>query len=140
MAYGTYRPRVDVTVAREHLEQLRATGMGVRTIAVRTGIPYTNLSDIVWGYTHRDGIRRRRGHISADLEARILAVQPRFDDIADGASIDGRGTRRRLQALACMGWSGAALSRRLGIREYRLARITNAPRVLASTARVVAAL
>ncbi|WP_295792045.1 hypothetical protein [uncultured Microbacterium sp.] len=141
IAYGTYTAgRVDAAPVRAHLEQLRAAGMGIRRIAETHGIPTATLSNIVWGSKDRYGVHRRTARIGTSLAARIMAIRPRLEVIADGAIVDGRGTRRRLQALACMGWSGAELSRRLGIAEYRMNRISHADRVLAGTARTVAAL
>lgn len=141
IAYGTYTAGfVSADPVRAHLDALRGAGMGLRTISAVSGVSGSTLSNIVWGATGPDGIRRRRQHVSQRIAGRILDVRPRLEVMADGASVDGRGTRRRLQALACLGWSGAELSRRLGLPEYRLQRVTHADRVLASTARRVAAL
>lgn len=54
--------------------------------------------------------------------------------------VDATGTRRRLQALAAMGWSMAALASRLGMNPRLLSRIARQDRVYETTHRRVASL
>lgn len=105
---------VDAEPARRHLQQLLAAGMGLKTIATKGGIGHGSISSILYGKPARDPRERRppRRRITRDLEARILAVHL---DLADGARIPAVGAQRRLQALVAIGWSQAALGRRLGI-------------------------
>lgn len=59
---------------------------------------------------------------------------------ADRSTVDGRGARRRLQALAARGWSRAELARRLGRCPSSLARTMTTPTVTVRTDRDVRAL
>lgn len=88
---------VDPARAVEHVAALRAQGVGLRLISDQTGIARSSLSKL-----------RSRSRISVDTEARILAVYPL------PARVDGTGTRRRLQALMAIGWSGQQLADRMG--------------------------
>jgi len=54
--------------------------------------------------------------------------------------IDATGTRRRLQALAALGWSGAKLAPYLGLDATGVTRMFTADRILARKARAVAVL
>lgn len=58
----------------------------------------------------------------------------------DRALVDGRGTRRRLQALVARGWSMSRLAALLGMRATNLPDVLARDRVRASTARAVAEL
>lgn len=106
---------VDAQPARDHLRALMASGMGPKTIAAKHQLGHGSLSAILYGNhpsnpghpEHRPPRRR----ITRDLERRILAVRV---DLADGARLDGTGTRRRLQALVAIGWSQTRLAREIG--------------------------
>lgn len=138
-AYGTYtRQMVDAAPARAHLAYLRANGMGITYIGAAAGIPSVTLSGIVWGRHDRSGALTPAKRIRKTTETAILAVQPTLDQLADHAIIDGRGTRRRIQALCRCGWSLQAIARHAGVAEYRFQRLVRAEHVIASTARFVA--
>lgn len=55
-------------------------------------------------------------------------------------TVDATGTRRRVQALACLGWSAAELSRSLGRNRSYLAKAIDRDRVHPTTAAAVEAL
>jgi hypothetical protein len=77
---------------REHVANLRASGMTLEEIAHEAGYPSQNwLHPAVYTSTQ----------VRARTEERILAVKPR---VGNGL-VDATGSRRRLQALAVMGWS-----------------------------------
>lgn len=102
-AYG--RPVTDLTDARpiqEHIEQLRSQGMGYQRVAEVAGLASETVALVAAG---------GRRQLRARTARRILAVQL---DLADGALIDGSGTRRRLQALAAVGWTWADIGRHIG--------------------------
>lgn len=132
---------VDAQPAREHLQALMAAGMGLKTIISRGRIASGSVTAIIYGKWrdnpgHPDH-RPPRRRITADLERRILAVTL---DLADGRSIDGTGTRRRLQALVAIGWSQTRLARQLGIAMPNFTGLIHGrdPRVQVATARKVA--
>lgn len=77
---------------REHVANLRANGMTLEEIAREAGYPSQNwIHPAVYTSTR----------VLARTEERILAVKPRVGN----APVDATGSRRRLQALAAMGWS-----------------------------------
>lgn len=88
---------VEPNHAHAHILWLRSQGVGLRTISEQSGVARSTLAKL-----------GRRNRISATSEARILAVQPA------PRRVDGTGTRRRLQALIAVGWSGASLAARMG--------------------------
>ena len=135
-AYGRWDGLVDAEPAREHLQQLRAAGMGIRTIAKRLDLAESTLAKIVYGDPRRGAPPSRR--VKPSTLAAILAVTP---DPADGACVDGTGTRRRLQALVATGWSQSRLARMLGWTVANLGRLVHRDgQVTHATARAVAAL
>lgn len=85
-----------------------------------------------------DKLHRR---ISPKVAARILAVTP--DSIATELTrtrVDAIGTRRRLQALAVIGWTWVDLSGQIGVKPCTLERAVTEPTVTVATARNVARL
>lgn len=138
-AYGTYtRGYVDAEPVREHLNYLRANGMGARTIESIAGIPRITIAGIIWGRPGQQPAKKVR----PTTASKLLAVQPKLELLADHAIIDARGTRRRLQALARCGWTAPALTARSAtpITATALARLFTADRVTARNARLVVAL
>lgn len=141
LAYGTYtRARVDAAPVREHLAMLRAHGLGVHYIEKAIAVPRITLAGIIWGRLNRHGQWIPAKTVTADIAARILALQPTLEVIADGAVVDARGATRRLHALAALGWSAAELARRLGKGEHNMQRIANATKLTAATVRQIEAL
>lgn len=138
-AYGTYtRGYVDAQPVREHLNYLRANGMGARTIEAIAGIPRITIAGIIWGRPGQQPAKKVR----PTTAAKLLDVQLKLELLADHAVIDARGTRRRLQALARCGWTAPALTTRseTPITATALARLFTADRVTARNARLVVAL
>ncbi len=110
VAYGIEAPvvrRVDAGEAREHLLWLRANGIGLRTVAERTGISRTSLKPIA------DGTRRT---IAPRTAERILAV-PR-SVAAAGCRIDAAPTWRLIDDLLRLGYRDVDICRALG-RSHR---------------------
>jgi hypothetical protein len=83
----------------------------------------------------RDGYGPSK-RIHRDIAARLLRVGL---DVADGARVDGTGTRRRLRALVAMGWSSRALGVRMGWPENYTGVLINVEgrTVMGGTARKV---
>lgn len=88
---------VDPCHAYAHILWLRTQGVGLRMISDQSGVARSTLAQLA-----------RRERISADTQARILAVLP------TPSRVDGTGTRRRLQALIAIGHTGASLADRIG--------------------------
>ena len=124
---------VDSAPIKAHLEQLRAAGVGKRTIARQSGVSQTVVNRLL-GIDHSKPATR----IRPDTAQRLLAV--RRDALADGAHIDATGTTRRLQALVTLVWSQTEIARRMGWTVANLNTITLGRRtqVSVATAQLVA--
>lgn len=95
--------RVDATETREHLLWLRANGIGLRTVAERTGLSRSSLQEIVTG---------RRRQVAPETAGRILAV-PRTASKAV-TRVDAAPTWRLILDLLYLGYTRADISRALG--------------------------
>lgn len=113
MAYGQWRPYVDAQPAREHVLRLRAAGVGPKRIAELSGVPHGSLAKLIYGDPRRNLAPSKR--IRPQTEARILAVQPTVESLYPSGLVPALGTRRRLQALAFMGYPVSWLSARIGV-------------------------
>lgn len=95
--------RVDATEARDHLLWLRSNGIGLRTVAERTGLSRSSLQEIVTG---------ERRQVAPETADRILAV-PRTVASA-GCRIDAAPTWRLVDDLLHLGYTLGDISRALG--------------------------
>lgn len=141
-AYGTYtRGHVPAGPVREHLNYLGRCGMGTKAVSAATGISYSTLVGIRWGRrSQKTGQLTPAVKVTEAHSRLIRSVQPDLDAIAPAAYIDSRGTVRRLQALAAVGWSLTMLAHRLAVDETTLQRGIRRAKVTATTARAVVAL
>lgn len=128
---------VDAGPAREHVQMLGRFGIGWKRVAALAGRPEPTMYALLYGTESRPP----RQKIKPETEAAILAVKPTAANLADGARVDATGTRRRLQALAAIGWPQRWLAVRLGW-EWRNfhAVIHRKDKIWAATARAVCAL
>lgn len=101
------RVLVDAAPVKAHLEQLRAAGVGKRTIATQAGVSQTVVNRLI-GVDHS----RPAARVRPEVAQRLLSVQT--GHLAEGAYIDATGTTRRLQALVSIGWSQTHLAKRIG--------------------------
>jgi hypothetical protein len=124
---GRYGYR-DGATAREHVAELRKLGWTWEAIAEASG-----LSTWVAHNLHR-GVTRR---LLAESEAALLSVPlvPRESH----RGIDATGTRRRVRALAWMGWPCWMVEDRVGCARRTLTRELSAGRVSVRLAQRVAA-
>lgn len=120
LAYGRWEPYVDAQPVRDHIEALRAAGLGAPTIAARAGVSRGVLDSVLYGKPHRNMPPSKR--MRPDTALKILAV-PVDAAPADGAQVNSLGTQRRLQALVARGWPRARLTVFLGME--RSARCFN---------------
>ncbi|QIK82425.1 hypothetical protein [Sanguibacter sp. HDW7] len=127
VAYGRER-LTDATPAHNHLDHLRAAGMSWLQIARALG----------WS-TAATKRARTLGRMERDRAAAILAlkVTVSLDDLPDGRMVPAVGTRRRLQALACLGWSVKALAEAYRVHYSLLDRAMRGDLTTARTARTV---
>lgn len=104
--------RRDVTVARDHIEALRRLGWTYEGIAEAAGLSSYVPHKVSTGQTKS---------LRVESEQALLAVPlVPFDS---HRSVDSAGTRRRVQALAWMGWPCAEVARRAGTTQPTLATL-----------------
>lgn len=137
-AYGRWDGLVDAQPARDHIKELTDAGMGLKQITKASGISGGMLTKLIYGTPRPDGTRRPpAARIKPSTAERILAVTL---DLAGGALVPSAGARRRLQALACNGWSIGALATRVGVDRQRLDHAMNGTRIQHDTHQVVTGL
>jgi hypothetical protein len=132
LAVGRWSPFVDAARARAHVEQLRASGVGVNQIVALSGVGSGTLRGLMYG-DRRTGRPLRR--IRPATEARILGVDP--TQRAGGSLVAAIGTVRRLQSLVAAGWSVPRMAHELGRSPASLHRVLGRARVTTRTAMAV---
>lgn len=100
---------VDAGPVRAHLLRLQAAGISTYRVALAAGIDDWTVRAFMPSSTGR---RARKHRTSPDIAAKILSVGM---ETATSGSVDGTGTRRRIQALAANGWPLRQLSGHLGV-------------------------
>ena len=142
MAYGRWESMfVDADPVRAHVLELRAAGIGNACLASLSGVNHKSIQQMITGRPERgEGPSKKVLRTTAD---RILAVtiptSPLDPRRSPGSVVDATGTRRRLQALAAIGWTQAVLCRRLGVTQSNGQRMfIDQAGVTVATARKVA--
>lgn len=131
-AYGTWKPLVDAGPVRSHIQTLRSAGIGWIRLAELTGMSTASLKAIVCGRSGKTPVKRVR----AATAEKVLAVRPEpVAQCADGALVDATGTRRRIQALAAVGFTFTSLAPHLSTNRLYVGDIAVADLVMARTAR-----
>lgn len=123
---------VDAEPMREHVAQLLAAGMSFRAISLAAGWKSRNALD--------EALKRSR--VLPRTFNRVMAVTMDSDRRPTGY-IDATGARRRLQALAAIGWDSSTVAHRLGQKHgTTVVHVRNGrqPRLRRSTADAIAAL
>ncbi|WP_435215838.1 hypothetical protein [Streptomyces sp. bgisy034] len=138
LAYGRWQPYVNAEPVRAHIAYLRDCGMGLRAIAVASGVDRRRLQSIVIGRAHLG--RGPQAQVRPALAAAILAVEPTLDTLGTNTVIPGVGTTRRLQALVAVGWPQLHLGEELGWTSQNFSVLIIATTVTVRTARAVYAL
>ncbi|MCR2051999.1 hypothetical protein NSA19_03840 [Actinomyces bowdenii] len=134
-------PLVPAARVAEHLAQLRAAGVTHREVAARVGKSYSAIRRYAY---------LRRGRVRFDSVKEIMAIPvpeaPVAPVVALGMGggdgyVDAVGSRRRLQALAVMGWPLWGQARRMGMSTAALSdiRLGHVTTVRARTAATIAA-
>lgn len=120
---------------RAHIATLQASGIGLKQVARLAGVSHSALGKLVYGHPRPDGTRRPpTQRVRQATATKILAINPEPFQLAPRTNVDATGTRRRLQALATLGWSPAALASELDIDHQRLRAAMTATHVHAATA------
>lgn len=136
ISYGQWEPFVDAEPVRQHLKSVMASGMPIWAVCEQLGLPHeSSLQHVLYGrgqYGPGEQVRRE----TAEL---VLSYWPSLADFPDTARIDPTGTRRRVEALAVLGWSRAQIARQIGMGETAFKKACHKERVTARLARQVAA-
>lgn len=127
---------VDAEPVRRHVRALMSAGMGVPRIQQVSTVSKGVLARLVYGAPGRGEAPSSK--IRPVNAAKLLAV--RTLQVADSALVDATGTRRRLQALVTVGWSGAELMRQIGVVGTDFPKLVGRDKVLARTERAIRAL
>lgn len=133
--------RVNAAPVRAHVESLLAEGIGLERIADTAGVPRSVALDL------RYGRRGKRPAAQLRVLTTVLRVHAepllavKIDDI-ERPILSARGTVRRLQALAAIGWTQTELADRMGmlVTNFSPLILGYRPRVTASTADAAAEL
>ena len=135
IAYGTWTGLVDAGTVRTHVQSLRAQGLSLKRIAQLSGVGQGTVNALVYG----EPARRRPPltQVRPDTQRRLLAVRFQPAAVPAGRRVDATGTRRRLQALATLGWSVVSLATRSDLALRTLRRARTSTTVTAETARAV---
>ena len=138
--HATHKGLVDASPVREHLQRLRDSGHGIPGIAHLSQVGRGTVNALIYGEPSR-GLPPTQ-LILLDTAQRLLAIDPTTPALADGSRIPATGTRRRLQALACIGWSASALAANTTLPRRTLTRLQTgvAANVTVATARTLATL
>lgn len=140
VAYGRREGLLKAEPVRQHLADLRAAGFSLQTIADASGLALSSVAALVYGVPARD--LPPTTHVRVDTADRLLAVDAATAALPGGARIPATGSRRRLQALASLGWGTSALTTRTALTQRSLNRLLNSDvdTVTLDTARAVATL
>ncbi|WP_309049046.1 hypothetical protein [Streptomyces sp.] len=129
--YGTWQPFVDAEPIHQHLLNLKAHGMSCAQVAEIAGLYTATVS----GFLYDLGPKRpRKRRATPDIAEKILAVSV---DQGVPHLIDSTGTRRRLQALARLGWPMKTLGPHIGVHPATAPRLALQARVSADSAKAV---
>ena len=138
IAYGTWQPWVDAEPVRAHIRSLQECGLGTRRIAEAAGVDRKRITAVLNGRSERGTPPQEK--VRPELAAAVLAVEPTLANLGSVTVIDATGTRRRLQALITAGWPQHHLAARLGMTDGNFGATLRRERIVARTARAVAAL
>lgn len=139
-AYGRFDlGLVDAEPVREHLHMLSEFGIGWRRAVALAEVSRSTVQAILWG--RKDGARKgeRVKRVNRETAAAILAVKPDIDNLAAGAHMSARGAHRRVQALACLGWSPSSIGTRVDITPTNFASFMQRARCTVEHHRAIAA-
>ncbi|RLU79260.1 hypothetical protein CTZ27_37080 [Streptomyces griseocarneus] len=134
-AYGRWQALVDAGPVRDHVNLLRASGLGNRRIAELAGITPSVLSRLLYSMSGKPPLTK----VQRSTADKLLAIRPSPALLADNALVDATGTRRRIQALTARGWTHRALAPHLDVDPLFVGDLTRQDHVTARHARSVAA-
>ncbi len=135
-AYG-HQPYVDARPAAEHVRALMAAGMGWKRVARAAGLAEAVVYPLLYGRHDRNGGKPRTKARKATVDAILAVPLPTLDNLAAGLPTNPTGTARRVQALACLGWSVGQVATHAGVDRQAIDRALRGQGITVSTARAV---
>jgi transcriptional regulator with XRE-family HTH domain len=135
LAYGRWQSYRDAEPCRRHVKALMESGLSLGRVAVLAGLGVSTVQKVMHG-TRRSGFVPSE-KVLARTAAAILSVRLDLDAIADTALINVAGTRRRVQALAAIGYSLKEQAEAVGRLPANYRLILTKGSVTAGTARTV---
>lgn len=124
-AYGRWTHWTDADRVREHLERLRASGIGAKRISELSGVPTGAVSKLLYGvYAPGPGgckgngvkVRKPSRRVLRRTAEALFAIEPTPANLA-ACSNDPERTplaRLHLRSLVALGWSVPEIGRRIG--------------------------
>lgn len=125
-AYGRFdrdSKFVDAQPVRDHVNELRAAGIGWKRVAELSGVGNTAISQLVYGRKGSKNDPRKGEELKRVLRSKadkIMAVQAEDVLESTGGLVPAIGVHRRIQALAYMGWSLAKIGRLIGVQRANM--------------------
>ncbi|MFF3547125.1 hypothetical protein ACFYXD_35470 [Streptomyces platensis] len=135
IAYGQWDPFLPAGPVRAHVHAVLDAGLPQSALAENVGVGVGSLRHLLYGTRGQMGDK-----VTRELGEALLGYWPKLSDFPDHASVDGTGTRRRVQALAVVGWPQAVVAERLGRGKRAFGASCHAARVSAGLAKAVALL
>lgn len=127
IAYGRWQPYVDAAPVRQHIERLRAAGMGINRVVALSGVGSGTVRQLVYG----DRAGRPTLRVRAATARAVLAIP--LDRPASGALVPAAGARRLVTDLEEAGYTRQDLAAHLGRSSGSLTRSLTGRRITAAT-------
>jgi hypothetical protein len=99
------------------------TGLPAHRIASGSGAPMSVIRHVLYGNNPLPPARK----LHTEYANMIMSYRPTLDDYPLGSTIPSTGSRRRLQALATLGWTFRALAARSAVSHRQLMHVMHRP-------------
>lgn len=131
-AYGRWEPLTDAEPVRQHIRLLMAKDIGWKRIAKLAGVNTSVVGYLLYGNHGR--IQKK---LRTENAQKILAVKAPTT-VADRKPVGNTGTRRRLEALGCRGYSCERIAHEIGVWPETVRKWRRGAQVEAQFAQAVA--
>lgn len=129
-AYGQWEARRSARAAHDHINALRSEhGITINEFATLSGVNRR----MVWAITKDPDCR-----VEADTERRVLAVTGEERCFAPGSTIPSKGARRRIRALAAIGYTNRDIMAAAGLNVSYASQILKQPTITRSVHAAIA--
>lgn len=134
---GTWQPYVDAEPVRLHILQLQEVGISLTRIQQLTNLPLRTISGFLRPSLDRSNTRPRKRSTRREVADKILAIPA---DNQTAAITDATGTKRRIQALAAIGWPQEQVASQAGLGGKYMSQLLKRTHVHSRTAAAIARL